>query len=90
MPIIDFLKEYAGTKGATPSQIALAWLLARKPFIVPIPGTRNVDHLNENLGGLRVELAPADLSEIDAALSRITVHGGRMNEIQMELVDVSA
>lgn len=90
MPIIDFLKKYAGTKGATPSQIALAWLLARKPFIVPIPGTRNVDHLNENLGALRVELTPADLIEIDAALSKITVHGGRMNEMQMELVDVSA
>lgn len=68
----------------------LAWLLARKPFIVPIPGTRNLDHLNENLGALRVELTSADLIEIDAALSKITVHGGRMNEMQMGLVDVSA
>ncbi len=90
MPIIDFLRQYAETKGATPSQIALAWLLAQKPFIVPIPGTRNVDHLNENLGALRVELTPADLIEIDTALSKITVYGGRMNEMQMELVDVSA
>lgn len=90
MPIVDFLKTYARIKGATPSQIALAWLLAQKPFIVPIPGTRNVDHLNENLGALRVELTAGDLGEIDAALSKITIHGGRMNAMQMELVDVSA
>nr|WP_246699376.1 MULTISPECIES: aldo/keto reductase [unclassified Rhizobium] len=70
------MKNYAGTKGATPAQIALAWLLARKPFIVLIPGTRNVDHLNENLSALRVELTPAGFIEIDAVLSKITVHGG--------------
>jgi aryl-alcohol dehydrogenase-like predicted oxidoreductase len=86
-PIIDFLKSFAAKKAATPSQIALAWLLAQKPWIVPIPGTRNSDHLNENLGALNVRLTPEDLREIDTALSAITVQGGRMNAMQMELVD---
>jgi aryl-alcohol dehydrogenase-like predicted oxidoreductase len=81
------LKQFAEKKGATPSQIALAWLLAQKPFIVPIPGTRNIDHLNENLGALRVELTPEDLREFGTALSVLTVHGARMNEMQMGLVD---
>ncbi|MCQ1835986.1 aldo/keto reductase [Neorhizobium galegae] len=89
LPIVEFLMQYADRKGATPSQIALAWLLAQKPFIVPIPGTRNVDHLKENLGALRVDLTLADLAEITAALSNITIHGGRMNEMQMALVDAS-
>ena len=81
------MKRFAEAKNAAPSQIALAWLLAQKPWIVPIPGTRNVDHLNENLGGVTVQLTPADLREIDAAISKVTVHGGRMNEEQMKVVD---
>ena len=87
MPFVVLLKQFAEKKGATPSQIALAWLLAQKPFIVPIPGTRNIDHLNENLGALRVELTPDDLREFGTALAALTVHGGRMNEMQMGLVD---
>lgn len=90
LPIIELLRQYAERKGATPSQIALAWLRAQEPFIVPIPGTRNIDHLNENLGALRVELTSADLAEIEAVLSKLTVHGGRMNPMYMESVDVSA
>jgi len=90
MPIVEFLRQFAEKKGATPSQIALAWLLAQKPFIVPIPGTRNVDHLKENLGALRVELSAADLQEIETALAKITIHGGRMNKMQMDIVDTSA
>ncbi|MGR9482727.1 aldo/keto reductase [Rhizobium leguminosarum] len=87
MPFVVLLKQFAEKKGATPSQIALAWLLAQKSFIVPIPGTRNIDHLNENLGALRVELTPDDLREFGTALAALTVHGGRMNEMQMGLVD---
>jgi len=87
MPAVDFLKGFAGKKNATPAQISLAWLLARKPWIVPIPGTRNPDHLEENLGAIHVQLTPADLREIETAFSKITVHGGRMNEMQMEAVD---
>ena len=86
-PVVDLLQRFAAKKNATPAQIALAWLLAQKPWIVPIPGTRNIDHLDENLGAINVQLTPADLREIDAALSKITVHGGRMNEEQMKVVD---
>jgi aryl-alcohol dehydrogenase-like predicted oxidoreductase len=90
MPMVDLIKRFAEKKNATPAQISLAWLLAQKPFIVPIPGTRNIDHLNENLGATRVQLTPADLGEIDAAVSKIKVYGGRMNEEQMRVVDQTA
>jgi len=63
--------------------------LAQKPWIVPIPGTRNIDHLSENLGAINVQLTHADLREIDAALSKVKVHGGRMNNEQMQVVDQS-
>ncbi len=86
-PIVDLLKRFAEKEKATPAQVALAWLLAQKPWIVPIPGTRNIDHLNENLGAINVQLTPADLREIDTAFSKIKVHGGRMNEEQMKVVD---
>jgi aryl-alcohol dehydrogenase-like predicted oxidoreductase len=86
-PVIDLLKRIAERKNATPAQIALAWLLAQKPFIVPIPGTRNIEHLNENLGAIHIALTPADLLEIGTALSKFKVHGGRMNEEQMKIVD---
>jgi len=87
MPIVDFLRRFAEKKNATPAQISLAWLLAQKLFIVPIPGTRNIDHLNENLGAVNVQLTTEDLREIDSAFSKIKVHGGRMNEEQMKVVD---
>ncbi len=87
MPVVDLLKKFAEKKNATPSQVALAWLLAQKPFIVPIPGTRNPDHLEENLGAINVQLTAADLNELETAFSKITVHGGRMNEMQMQAVD---
>lgn len=87
MPIVDLLKRFAQTKNATPSQIALAWLMAQKPFIVSIPGTRNMDHLNENLGALNVRLMPGDLNELETEFSKLKVHGGRMNEMQMQQVD---
>jgi aryl-alcohol dehydrogenase-like predicted oxidoreductase len=86
-PVVDLLKRLAEQKNATPAQIALAWLLARKPWIVPIPGTRNVDHLNENLGAINIRLTPADLREIETASAKITVHGGRMGEKYMRDVD---
>jgi aryl-alcohol dehydrogenase-like predicted oxidoreductase len=87
MPIVDLLRRIAAKENATPAQVALAWLLAQKPWIVPIPGTRNVDHLNENLEAVSVQLSPADLAEIESAFSNIEVHGGRMNEMQMRMVD---
>jgi len=90
MPIVDLIGRFAEKKHATAVQISLAWLLAQKPFIVPIPGTRNIDHLNENVGAINVQLTPADLREIDTAVSKIQVHGGRMNEEQMKVVDQTA
>lgn len=77
MALIDFLKEFARRKDATPAQIALAWLLAQKPWIVPIPGARKLERLEENLGSVYVELTPDDLVEIEEALSRITIVGDR-------------
>jgi aryl-alcohol dehydrogenase-like predicted oxidoreductase len=86
-PVVDLVRTFAKKKGATPAQLALAWLLAQKPWIAPIPGTRNMDHLRENLGAVHVQLTPADLREIDDAFSTVAVHGGRMNEEQMKVVD---
>jgi aryl-alcohol dehydrogenase-like predicted oxidoreductase len=65
-PIIEAIQLFADKKNATPAQISLALLLAQRPWIVPIPGTRNIDHLDENLGATQVQLTPADLREIEA------------------------
>lgn len=89
-PVVDLLQRYAATKNATASQVALVWLLARKPWIVPIPGTRNPAHLSENLGAIKLKLTPADLLELDAAFAKLEVHGGRMNKEQMKVVDTTA
>jgi aryl-alcohol dehydrogenase-like predicted oxidoreductase len=78
--LIDLLGGIAARKKATPAQIALAWLLAQKPWIVPIPGTTKLDRLDENIGALSQELTPGDLRDIDAAASRITVQGARYPE----------
>jgi aryl-alcohol dehydrogenase-like predicted oxidoreductase len=85
MAMVDLLKGVAERKHATPGQVALAWLLARKPWIVPIPGTRRLERLEENLGAASVELADADLREIDEAASRITVQGARLPEAVLKL-----
>ena len=78
--LVDLLGKIAERKKATPAQIALAWLLAQKPWIVPIPGTTKLHRLDENLGAAAVELTPDDLREIDGAASRITVQGARYPE----------
>ena len=78
--VVDLLREIAARKKATPAQIALAWLLAQKPWIVPIPGTRKLERLDENLGAADVELSAEDLRDIDEAASRITVRGARYSE----------
>jgi aryl-alcohol dehydrogenase-like predicted oxidoreductase len=78
--VIDLLAGIGEQKGATPAQIALAWLLAQKPWIVPIPGSRKLERLDENIGALAVELEPDDLREIESALSKITVQGDRYPE----------
>ena len=78
--IVDLLATIAERKKATPAQIALAWLLARKPWIVPIPGTRRLERLDENIGAAAVELTSDDLREIESAASKITVQGARYPE----------
>jgi aryl-alcohol dehydrogenase-like predicted oxidoreductase len=78
--LIGLLRSIAERKKATPAQIALAWLLAQKPWMVPIPGTTKLARLEENIGAVSVELTPEDLRDIDAATSRITVQGARYPE----------
>ena len=77
---IDLLAKTGEQKGATPAQIALAWLLAQKPWIVPIPGSRKLERLDENIGAVAVDLTADDLREIESALSKITVQGARYPE----------
>lgn len=87
MPIIEWLKTYAAKKGATTSQIALAWLLAKSENIVPIPGTRSGAHLLENLGAINFQLTKADVQEIETSLSKFPVYGDRMGEAHMSQID---
>lgn len=85
--VVDLLTRIGNEKGATPAQIALAWLLAQKPWIVPIPGTKKVERLEENLGASDVQLTPDDLSKIESAASKITVQGARLPEGVLELTN---
>ena len=84
--VVDLLGKLAAQKQATPAQIAIAWLLARKPWIVPIPGTTKLHRLEENVGAAAVNLAPDDISNIDSAVSGITVQGARYPEHLQQLV----
>jgi aryl-alcohol dehydrogenase-like predicted oxidoreductase len=85
--VVDLLGRVAEAKGATPGQIALAWLLAQKPWIVPIPGTRRPERLAENLGAADVELSAGDLAAIGAAADEITVIGDRYPEAMQRMID---
>jgi aryl-alcohol dehydrogenase-like predicted oxidoreductase len=87
MALVDLLKRIAERKGATPAQLALAWLLAQKPWIVPIPGTTKLHRLEENLGAAAVQLTPEDLREIESAAAKITVQGARLPEAVLALTD---
>ncbi len=78
--MVDLLGKIAEQKKATSAQIALAWLLAQKPWIVPIPGTRKLERLDENMGAAAIELTPDDLREIENAASQIKVQGARLPE----------
>jgi aryl-alcohol dehydrogenase-like predicted oxidoreductase len=85
--LVDLLGSIAQRKNATPAQIALAWLLAQQPWIVPIPGTTKLHRLQENLGAASVELTAADLRDIDQAASRIEVQGARYSEAAQRMID---
>ncbi len=86
-PLVDLLAAIAQRKQATAAQVALAWLLARKPWIVPIPGTTKLKRLDENLGAAALELSPDDLERIEDAAARITVYGARYSESSQRMVD---
>lgn len=85
MALVDLVSEVARRKGATPAQIALAWLLAQKPWIVPIPGTTRFHRLEENLGAVEVNLTPEDLKEIDENASHIALKGERLPKAALEM-----
>ncbi|HEU5303977.1 MAG TPA: aldo/keto reductase [Gemmatimonadales bacterium] len=85
--VVDLVGRIAARKQATPAQIALAWVLAQQPWIVPIPGTTKLHRLEENLGAVDVELTPDDLREIDRAVAEITVHGARYSESSQRMVN---
>ena len=85
LALVEVLKAVAERKRATPAQIALAWLLAQKPWIVPIPGTTKLHRLEENLGAINLELTAADLSEITAEASKIEVQGERLPEAALRM-----
>jgi len=85
--LVDLIGSIAQKKDATPAQVALAWLLAQKPWIVPIPGTTKLERLKENIGGAAITLTSEDLGEIEAAAAKITVEGARYGESSERMVD---
>ena len=86
-PLVDMLGKFAQQKNATPAQVALAWILAQKPWIVPIPGTTKLHRLEENVGAMNVTLTPGDLRQIDEASSRIQVVGERYPEAAQRMIN---
>ncbi|MDO5532228.1 aldo/keto reductase [Sutterella sp.] len=89
-PVVDLLIDWAKRKDATPAQIALSWLLAQKPWIVPIPGTTKEAHLRENIGAARVTWEPGELAEFNRSLSQIRIHGARLTPRLLALSEVEA
>jgi aryl-alcohol dehydrogenase-like predicted oxidoreductase len=87
LAVVGLLKDIAFRKDATPAQVALAWLLAQKPWIVPIPGTTKLERLDENLAAAKLNLTPEDLQEINEAVSKIEIQGARYHESSEKMVD---
>ena len=85
--LVELVKQIASQKNATPAQIALAWVLEQKPWIVPIPGTTKIHRLEENLGAVNVKLSKTDLELIETALSKIEISGNRYPESSEKMVD---
>ncbi len=85
-PLVALIGEFAKLKNATPAQIALAWLLAKQPWIVPIPGTTKLHRLEENLGAANIELTPEDVLRIESASSEIKLEGARYSPFHQQLV----
>jgi aryl-alcohol dehydrogenase-like predicted oxidoreductase len=85
--VVDFLKDLAARKNATPARIALAWLLVQKPFIVPIPGGTKVEHLDDNLPAAELALTASDMREIDEAFATIDIKGAPLSEALESQID---
>jgi aryl-alcohol dehydrogenase-like predicted oxidoreductase len=85
MVLVDMVKTVAERKSATPAQVALAWLLAQMPWIVPIPGTTKLHRLQENIGAVNVEFTEADLNQIDEASSKLKLQGARLPEEMLKM-----
>ncbi len=86
-PLVDLVTDIAAQKQATPAQIALAWIFAQKPWIVPIPGTTKLERLNENIGSVSVELTASDLKQIEEAISKITIQGDRYQDAAQKMIN---
>ena len=84
--LVDVITEFAEKKKATPAQIALSWLLAKKPWIVPIPGTTKLSRLEENLGGANIELTAEDVRALEEASSKVRLEGARYSKFHEQLV----
>lgn len=84
--LVDVLLDFSNPRGLTPAQVSLAWLLAQKPWIVPIPGTTKLAHLQENLGGIDLQLTADELRTIDEAIAKITIQGDRYNAAEQKRV----
>lgn len=84
--LVEMIQQFAKQKNATPAQVALAWVLAQKPWIVPIPGTTKLHRLRENIGAASLQLTPADLRELESAAAKISVQGARYPEHLQKLV----
>jgi aryl-alcohol dehydrogenase-like predicted oxidoreductase len=89
-PVVELLRRVAGRKQATPAQVGLAWLLARKPWIVPIPGTRTQGHMEQNLDALKIQLSAADMKEIEEGFAQIPVQGARLPDPMLAEIDAGA
>ena len=85
MVLVDLVKLVAERKSATPAQVALSWLLAQKPWIVPIPGTTKLNRLQENLGAVNVKLTESDLQQIDEASSKLKLEGARLPAAMLKM-----
>lgn len=90
MALVQLVKDWARRKSVTPAQLALAWLTARKPWIVPIPGTTNVAHLQENVGAASIAFSAAELQELDTALAAIPIRGARLSPTVLAATGVEA
>jgi aryl-alcohol dehydrogenase-like predicted oxidoreductase len=89
-PVVELLQRVGARHQATPAQIALAWLLARKPWIVPIPGPTTQGHMEENMAALQVQLTAADIQDIEDGFAQIQVQGARLNEPMLAMIDIGA